>query len=121
MKSPTRCRAWPWRWCRAAGERSLALWLVDEGTLGGAHRGKRLVTRNRCDLRVVVPRILRFGRLLDLVQRQVVHETAVGADASFLTEILHRRRLHRFHDVVRVVGPGDVDGAEIVRHGSVGG
>ncbi len=68
----------------------------------------------------VVPRILRLGLRLDLVDGEIVGDAAVLADARRLAEVVGGTRFHLAADGRSLVRVRGVERLEIVQHGRVG-
>src|SRR5262249_24074330 len=88
---------------------------------GLPERPERRFLRDLAHDLVVIPRVLALGRACHLVERQVVEDAAVGADAARAPEIVDRQLAHLARDDGRVLGPGRVDGLEIVGDRRIGG
>src|SRR3546814_5103873 len=85
------------------------------------HRPVGLVSRDRREDLVVVPRPLRLRRLLHLDQIHVAHHTAVGTDGGGVGhEVVDRHFLHLLRDRLGLVGAGRIDRLHVMGYGAVG-
>src|SRR5579883_1922065 len=103
---PTKARARP----LVLHERAVAL----------AERPERLIARYHRELLVIIIRILRLLRALDLEQVHVADDAAVDADFAVMRhEVVDRQLAHLRDDLDAVFGFGRRHRLEIVQHGTV--
>src|SRR5215204_7015456 len=105
--------AWPERSMRPG--RAL-IWSLLRQRAAAVLRGREgLVARDRREVLVVVPRPLRFRRLLDLEQVHVVHHAPVLEHLALLgEEVLDRHLVQLLRHRLGLVGAGGLDRLEVL-------
>src|SRR3954469_13165108 len=81
---------------------------------------ERLVAGHHRKFLVVIPRLLRFRRLLNLEQIEIVHEAPVGQYLALRKQIVDRKLLQLRRDRLSVLGAGRLHGLQILQRRGVG-
>src|SRR4051812_33521767 len=106
--------------CRAISPDAILLSLRRlEAATGGGRRTKRDVGGHGCNALIVVPGFLAFGRGLHAIDTDVIGNTAIRLDASFMAEAIGRQLSHLLVDDQSIIAFGLAGRLEVMEHAGV--